>query len=82
MGKGMDICVEYTGRYTSVSGDVLKTTSSKEIEFQIAWKILPQQIWDCASFIHRVHGAIRYQIFTPLKAEQNFILSRRSDAAF
>jgi hypothetical protein len=36
MGKGMDICVEYTGRYTSVSGDILKTTSSKEREFQPA----------------------------------------------
>jgi len=35
MGKGMDICVEYTGRYTSVSGDIPKTTSSKETEFQL-----------------------------------------------
>jgi hypothetical protein len=36
MVKGMDICAEYTGRYTSVSGDILKTTSSKEREFQLA----------------------------------------------
>jgi len=64
----MDICVEYIGRYTSVSGDILKTSSSKEIEFRIAWKILPPQIWDCTSFIHRVHGAIRLQIFHSIKS--------------
>jgi len=47
MGKGMDICVDYTRRHTSMSGDILKTTSSKETEFQLSWKTLPPQIWDC-----------------------------------
>lgn len=83
MGKGMDTCAEYRVRYTSVSGDILKTTSSKETELQLAWKILPPQIWDCTSFIHGEYmERLDTRFFTPLKPEQNFMLTRCLDAAF
>lgn len=71
--KGMNICVEYTGRHTSVSGDILKTTSSKNKEFQLAWKILPPQIWNYTSFIHREYmEQLDTRFFQSIKTQTKF----------
>jgi hypothetical protein len=71
MGKGMETCEEYTGRYTRVSGDIPKTTSFKDISTSLE-NLTTKNLELYILHSQRIHGATRVHNFHSIKTQTKF----------